>query len=141
MALTGTTRGFKMETPNWNRDKFGAYVEEGKSYNTKRPSTMMELKPIEGESADGYTRRIMSMIQQLEDTAMRQHVFGGASGKSKMWYTHRMPQCWICDQINMSWMLFESYNAVCQALPEQGKNHIFKFQGNGIFKLVDMSGV
>ncbi len=51
-----------------------------------------------------------SLIQKLENTNMDAHT--GRAGK-KMWFTHKTPsECWICNEINIMWFLYESLNLV-----------------------------
>lgn len=113
-----------IETPNWNQDKFGAYQEEGNRFYKHRIDGLIDLQPIDNEIVEGYTRRIANKIKTIEDTAMEAHVYG-----RKMWYTHKQPRCFICDLIATSWLLYEQYNMICQALPDKGTKHIFKNNG------------
>lgn len=114
-----------IETPNWNQDKFGAYQEEGNRFYKHRVDGLLDLKPIDNEIIEGYTRRIANKLKQLEDVAMEAHVYG-----RKMWYTHKQPRCFICDLISSVWLLYEQYNMICQALPENGRQHIFRAKGD-----------
>jgi hypothetical protein len=115
-----------IETPNWNKDKFGEPVETGTDYFKKRETT--KFTPIVGETLGGYCRRMQSAIYEQEKINITAH-----TGGRKVWFTHRTPsECWICNDINAMWFLFETMNM----MPNKEK---LVFQDDkGMLKLVQV---
>ncbi len=108
-------------TPNWNIDKFGE--KQGSTlYNHEKRENNQAYTPIEGETLAGYTRRLATLIQNLENINLNAHT--GRSG-TKMWFTHRTPSsCWLCDQLNVMWFIYETLNLV--SLSMGGETLVFK---------------
>lgn len=114
-----------IETPDWNKDKFGVNVEETNRYFKRRESA--KYQPIEGETVAGYTRRLTTqIIPQLEETNTTAHIYG-----RKMWFTHKTPsECWICEEINVMWYMVE----ILSMLPF-AENYVFaRKQGKLVLK-------
>jgi hypothetical protein len=111
-----------IETPDWNKDKFGANITEGIQYSGERRTNALEITPIPGETLAGYNRRILAIIQKYETINLDAH--SGRAGK-KMWFTHRTPSsCWICNEINIMWMLSDVLDTVASSIG--GENFTFK---------------
>lgn len=107
---------------DWSRDRYGNHVESTQRYYQYRKDNLLDFQPIDGEAADGYTRRIANMLQKWENINTEAHIYG-----RKMWHTHKNPSgCWLCDGITILWMLYETYNMVCQSLPDNGRFHTFQ---------------
>lgn len=103
-----------IETPNWNKDKFGTVIEGTKNYFRHRTEDLTSFAPFEGEAIDGYCRRIMEKIKKWEEVNLEAHVYNGR----KMWYTHMNPSgCWICDGINYLWILHETTQQIGNLFP------------------------
>lgn len=110
-----------IETPNWNRDKFGETQPAGRISSEIR-ANISEMTPIIGETLGGYNRRIASIIKRYEDISADAHT--GRAGR-KMWFTHRTPsECWICQQINVNWMVSDVLDIVNRAF--DGEKWVFK---------------
>ncbi len=103
-----------IETPNWNVDKFGE--KQGSTfYNRDKRENNNAYTPIEGETLSGYCRRMATLIQKLEEINLNAHT--GRAG-TKMWFTHRTPSaCWICDQLNVMWFLYETMTLMSNTHP------------------------
>lgn len=107
-----------------NRDRFSNPVEATRDYFKFRGSDV-DVRPIAGESVHDYRERIGAKITAWEEINMGAHVYNGR----KMWYTHRLPQCWMCDGISMIRTIFDTVWALTQALPNEGRNHVYKWNG------------
>ncbi len=107
---------------DWSLDKFGQAQPPGSLYaNQLRKNDI--VKPIENETVAGFTTRIMNMIQKQEEINTQAHIYG-----RKTWFTHRTPStCWLCDDINYMWQLFESLVAICESLPNKGTSHVYTY--------------
>ncbi len=109
-----------IETPNWNMDKFGVAQPSGQQYLGKRESEA--FTPIENELLSGYCRRLLALIQKQETVNTQAHIYG-----RKTWFTHKTPStCWLCDDINVMWMMYEVLNLTALANPKL----IFKRENN-----------
>ena len=117
-----------IETPNWNRDKFGAEQPAGIQYSGEKRVNALELTPIPGETLAGYNRRILNIIQKYENINLDAH--SGRAGR-KMWFTHRTPsECWICQQNNINWMISDVLDLVSNVI--DGEKWVFRDSNNKI---------
>jgi hypothetical protein len=114
-----------IDTPDWNKDKFGTDIEGTNRYFKRRESK--KYQPIEGETVAGYVRRLTTnIIPQLEETNTGAHIYG-----RKMWFTHRTPsECWICEELNVLWYMVEVLNL----LPFKENYHFQTEKGQLILK-------
>lgn len=98
-----------IETPDWNKDKFGTTIEGTTNYFRRRDSS--KFNPIVGETLAGYNRRLANLIKEQEEINTSAHIYG-----RKTWFTHRTPsECWICNEINMMWTVSDVLSTVPQA--------------------------
>lgn len=98
-----------IETPDWNKDKFGTPMEGTDRYFKRRESG--NYQPIDGETLSGYSRRLSNQIlPKLEETNTSAHIYG-----RKTWFTHRTPsECWICEELNVMWYMQEILHMIPQ---------------------------
>lgn len=100
-----------------NKDRFSNPVEATRDYFRFRGQDT-DLIPVSNETMLGYKERIGIKITNWEEINMGAHVYNGR----KMWYTHRLPQCWMCDGISMMRTLYDMNWAQAQYIEKMGKN-------------------
>jgi len=76
------------------------------------------IKPQDNESLENYIRRTAPYIEMLMDRSIQEHING-----SKMFWCHKNTKqaCFMCDQINVMNLQWETLNQVFQALPNKVK--------------------